>query len=92
MLFLANIENLEILKCYIFSKRTLIISITCSNSKNEDAKIFNIIYKKSNETSKILRLIKMIKIIIKTWLKKKSQEFRLKNADETIKVFLEEIE
>ena len=63
VLFLANIENLEILKYYIFSKRTLIISITCSKSKNEDEKIFKIIYKKSNEISKILRLIKMIKLL-----------------------------
>ena len=37
---MARIENLTILKYHTFSKKTLVLSITCSKGKNEDEKIF----------------------------------------------------
>ena len=50
-----SIENLEILKYHIFWKKTLVLSIICSECKNEDEKLF-----KEEESTEIICLIENI--------------------------------
>ena len=57
-LFVASIENLNILKYHTFFKKTLVISIICSKCENEDGKIFK--EERLTEISKIFGLIKNI--------------------------------
>ena len=58
MLFLTNIEYLKKLKISYLLEKTLVLSITCSNRKNENKKIFQ--EKESIEILEILGLINNI--------------------------------
>ena len=52
---MVSIENLKSLKYHTFSKKTLVLSIICSKSKNEDEKIF-----KEEESIGILKILGLI--------------------------------
>ena len=52
---MVSIENLKSLKCHTFSKKTLVLSIICSKSKNEDEKIF-----KEEESIEILKILGLV--------------------------------
>ena len=58
MLFVVNIENLKALGYHTLSKKTLVISITCSKCKNGDEKVF-----KEDESIEILKIFGLTKNI-----------------------------
>ena len=58
MLFLTNIEYLKKLKISYLLEKTLVLSITCSNRKNENKKMFQ--EEQSIEIVEILGLINNI--------------------------------
>ena len=58
MLFVVSIENSKILKFHICLKKTLHLSIICSECGNEDGKIF-----KEEEPIEILKILGLIKDI-----------------------------
>ena len=58
MLFLTNIEYLKKLKISYLLEKTLVLSITCSNHKNENKKMFQ--EEQSIEIVEILGLINNI--------------------------------
>ena len=58
MLFLTNIEYLKKLKISYLLEKTLVLSITCSNRKNENKKMFQ--EEQSIELVEILGLINNI--------------------------------
>ena len=68
---------------YLF-KKTLVFSIICSNCENEDDKLF-----KEKESIEILNILGLIENMVKENI---TQEFRLKNIDQTRNYFLVEIE
>ena len=55
MLFLTNIEYLKKLKISYLLEKTLVLSITCSNRKNENKKIFQ-----EEESIEILEILGLI--------------------------------
>ena len=55
MLFVASIENLNILRYHTFSKKTLLVPIICSKCKNEDEKVF-----KEEEPIEILKILGIV--------------------------------
>ena len=63
---------------YIFAK-TLVLSIICNKGKNEDGKI-----SKEEESIEILKILGLFKNMVEENI---SQEFRLKNVDETRNYF-----
>ena len=58
VLFVVSIENSKTLKFHIFFKKTLYLSIICSECGNEDGKIF-----KEEEPIEILKILGLIKDI-----------------------------
>ena len=58
MLFLTNIEYLKKLKISYLLEKTLVLSITCSNRKNENKKMFQ--EEQSIEIVEIIGLINNI--------------------------------
>ena len=55
MLFLTNIEYLKKLKISYLLEKTLVLSITCNNRKNENKKIFQ-----EEESIEILEILGLI--------------------------------
>ena len=82
---MASIENFKNLKHHTLQKKTLVLSVICSNCKKEGEKIF-----KEEESIEIL---KILGLIADKWLKKNknNKEFRLKNIHETRNYFRVEI-
>ena len=83
-------KKLEKPKISYLLEKTFVLSIICSQRKNEEVKIF-----KEEESIKILKVLDLLKIY--NYFKNVAeenigQECRLKNIDETINYFLEEIE
>ena len=77
-------------KISYFLEKKVVLSIVCIKCKNEEEKIF-----KEEESIEILKILHSTKIY--NYFKNKveeniSQEFRLKNIDETRNYILEEIE
>ena len=68
---------------YIFCK-TLLLSSICNKCGNEVEKIFE-----EEESIEILKILELIEIY--NYFKNLSQEFRLKNIDETRNYFFEEM-
>ena len=66
-------------------EKTLVLSVICSKCKNEDEKIF-----KEEGSIEILKFLVWLKIY--NYFKNMSEEFRLKNIDETRNYLLEDIE
>ena len=64
VLFVVSIENSKTLKFHIFLKKTLHLSIICSECGNEDGKIFE-----EEEPIEILKILGLISL--KILLKKK---------------------
>ena len=57
-IFVVSIENFKNLKCHIFLKKTLVLSVIWSKCENEDKKIFK--EEESIEIRKTLGLIENI--------------------------------
>ena len=87
---MASIESSKILNYHLYAEKHFFFSIICSKYETEDEKIF-----KEGESIGILKIYGLFKIYncFKTMVEESiSQEFRLKNIDETRNYFLEEIE
>ena len=77
----SKYRKLEKLKISYLLVKTLVLSIICSKCKNEDEKLFK--KEESIEILKIIGLIQKYNYFQNIADENVSQEFRLKNIDET---------